>query len=34
MYEYILTAISRRDKTKTLGIVKPLNCTCSHVTYL
>ena len=34
MYEYIFAAISRGDKTKTLGIVKPFNCTCSHETYL
>jgi hypothetical protein len=32
MYEYIFTAVSWCDKTKTLGVVEPFNCTCCHVT--
>jgi hypothetical protein len=32
MYEYILTTVRRGNKTKTFGVVKPLYCTCSHIT--
>ena len=33
MYEYILTTVRRGNKTKTFGFVKPLYCTCSHITF-
>ena len=33
MYEYILTTVRRGNKTKTFGLVKPLYCTCSHITF-
>jgi hypothetical protein len=32
MYEYIITTVVLGNKTKTLGFVKPLYCTCSHIT--
>jgi hypothetical protein len=28
--EEIFTALVRRDETKALGVVEPLDCTCSH----
>lgn len=31
MDEDILTTVSGRNETKTLGLVKPFDCTCSHV---
>jgi hypothetical protein len=31
MGEEIIAAGFRRDETKTLGIVEPLDCTCCHV---
>ena len=33
MYEYIFTTFRRGNKTKALGFVKPLYCTCSHITF-
>ena len=33
MYEYILTTVRWTNKPKTLGFVKPLYCTCSHITF-
>jgi hypothetical protein len=33
MYKYILTTVRRGNKTKTFGFVKPLYCTCSHITF-
>jgi len=33
MYEHIIAAIVLCDKTKTFGFVKPLYCTCSHMTF-
>jgi hypothetical protein len=32
MYKYICTAVTRRNKTETFRLVKPLNCTCCHET--
>jgi hypothetical protein len=34
MYEYVFSTICRSDETKALGVIKPFNSTCSHVTYL
>jgi hypothetical protein len=31
MYEYICAAIVWSNETETFRVVKPLNCTCSHV---
>jgi len=31
MREKIFAAIIRCNKTKTLGVVEPLNCTCCHI---
>jgi hypothetical protein len=33
MYEYVIATIILRNKTKTFGFVKPLYCTCSHITF-
>jgi hypothetical protein len=33
MYKDILTTVRRGNKTKTFGFVKPLYCTCSHITF-
>ena len=33
MHEYVIAAIVLRDETKTFGLVKPLYCTCSHITF-
>ena len=34
MYEDILAAVARGDKTKTFCVVKPLYCSCRHEKYL
>ena len=34
MYEYIIAAVVLGNKTKTLGFIEPLYCTCSHMTFI
>jgi hypothetical protein len=34
VHEYVGTTVARRDEAITLGLVEPLNSTCSHYTHL